>query len=203
MNKAIVILSVILSSFASKATTHIVNVWDGYFQFVDALNFSPDITIQLGDTVQWLPLDVPTMVHTITSSNIPAGAAAFDAIWQAPADTFFQYVPQVAGLYEYVCTPHEKAYGMVGSINVIGKPTGIITESISEINWSVYPNPTTDSFRFTESSSVFAYNMFTHRGELVLSGRTDEIVNVSMLSDGVYYVEIISDIPRILKFVKL
>ena len=94
--KNIVIASIIiLSSFTSKATVHTIQVWNGYFQFLNA-----DITIQLGDTVQWLPLDVPTMIHSVTSTNIPVGATAFDQIWQAPADTFFQYVPQVAGLYE-------------------------------------------------------------------------------------------------------
>ena len=63
-------------------------------------------SVNVGDTVQWLPLDFPSMVHTITSSNIPLGAAPFDQIWQAPADTFFQYIPTHVGLYEYVCTPH-------------------------------------------------------------------------------------------------
>ena len=58
------------------------------------------------------------MVHTITSSNIPIGANSFDQIWQAPADTFFQYIPQVEGFYEYVCTPHI-SFGMTGSFNVI------------------------------------------------------------------------------------
>ena len=119
MKKLFIILSIILSSFTSKATVHVVLVWDGYYAFLDA-----NITIQLGDTVQWLPLDVPMMVHTITSTNIPAGAASFDQIWQAPADTFFQYVPQIAGLYEYECTPHI-SFGMVGSINVIGGVNGI------------------------------------------------------------------------------
>jgi len=65
--------------------------------FVDAVNFSQDLTIQLGDTVQWLPLDFPSMVHTITSTNIPLGAPTFDQIWQAHADPFFQYVPPIAG----------------------------------------------------------------------------------------------------------
>ncbi len=96
MKNILIILSIILSSFTSKATIHIVNVWDGYFEFTPA-----DITIQLGDTVQWLPLGggAPSIVHTITSTNIPLGAATFDQIWQAPADTFFQYVPQLLGLY--------------------------------------------------------------------------------------------------------
>jgi hypothetical protein len=93
MKKVVIILVIILSSFYSKATIHIVNVWSGYFQFVNSTWTGSDIIIQLGDTVQWLPLDIPMMMHTITSTNIPSGAASFDVIWQAPADTFFQYVP--------------------------------------------------------------------------------------------------------------
>jgi len=57
------------------------------------------------------------ILHTITSDNIPVGAAAFDQVWQMPADTFFQYIPQVVGLYQYVCTPHIPN-GMIGEFTV-------------------------------------------------------------------------------------
>jgi len=82
-----------------------------------------NIIVQLGDTIQWTPLDPPTMSHTITSNNIPAGAVPFDQIWQLPADTFFQYIPQVAGLYQYVCTPHLP--GMGGEFTVITGTTAV------------------------------------------------------------------------------
>ncbi len=202
MKKIFIILSIIISSFTSNATIHVVNVWDGYFKFVDAVNFSPDITIQLGDTVHWLPLDVPMMVHTITSTNIPSGAATFDQIWQAPADTFFQYIPQIAGLYEYECTPHAVQFGMVGSINVIGGVTGITNDVSTESNMLIYPNPTTDFIHFTESSFVYPYKIYTPMGKLALSGTTSEIVNVSMLSNGIYHVQIVGDKLRIMKFIK-
>ena len=96
-----------------KATIHEILVWDGYMQFMPS-NLT---SVQLGDTIEWHPLDVPTMVHTVTSSNIPMGAIPFDQIWQAPADTFFQYIPSKIGLYEYVCTPHIPN-GMTGSFYV-------------------------------------------------------------------------------------
>jgi Leucine-rich repeat (LRR) protein len=76
-----------------------------------------NIIVQLGDTIQWTPLDPPTMPHTITSDNIPFGAAPFDQVWQMPADTFFQYIPQIPGLYQYVCTPHI-SFGMIGEFSV-------------------------------------------------------------------------------------
>ena len=104
----------IISSFNSQGVIHQIQVWNGYYQFLPPNN----ITVQLGDTIQWTPLDPPTMTHTITSDSIPAGAAAFNQIWQLPADTFFQYIPQVVGLYKYVCTPHIN-FNMIGEFTVV------------------------------------------------------------------------------------
>jgi len=120
MKKGLLILF-ILSSFNSKGTIHTIGVWGGYYQFVPG-----SITIQLGDTLQWEPFAglLPTMLHTITSDNIPVGAASFDQVWQMPADTFFQYIPQVAGLYQYVCTPHIPN-GMIGEFTVITGTTAV------------------------------------------------------------------------------
>ena len=113
--KKLLLILFILSSFNSKGTIHHIGVWGGYYQFVP-----PSLTIQLGDTLQWEPYFgmLPTMLHTITSDNIPNGAVDFDQVWQMPADTFFQYIPQVAGLYQYVCTPHIPN-GMIGEFTVI------------------------------------------------------------------------------------
>jgi plastocyanin len=121
MMKKILLLLFIISSFNSKGTIHKIGVWGGYYEFVPA-----SITIQLGDTLQWEPFAglLPMMLHTITSDNIPSGAAPFDQVWQMPADTFFQYIPQVAGLYQYVCTPHIPN-GMIGEFTVINGTTAI------------------------------------------------------------------------------
>ncbi len=117
-----------LSSFNSKGTIHTIGVWGGYYEFVPA-----SITIQLGDTLQWEPFAglLPMMLHTITSDNIPAGAVSFDQVWQMPEDTFFQYIPQVAGLYQYVCTPHIPN-GMIGNFTVIDGTTAIKDHSTNK-----------------------------------------------------------------------
>ena len=121
MIKKILLILCIISSFNSKGTIHKIGVWGGYYEFVPA-----SITIQLGDTLEWEPFAglLPMMLHTITSDNIPSGAAPFDQVWQMPADTFFQYIPQVAGLYQYVCTPHI-SNGMIGEFTVISGTTAI------------------------------------------------------------------------------
>ena len=101
--KKLLLILFILFSFNSKGIIHQIGVWGGYYEFVPV-----SIAIQLGDTLQWEPFAglFPVMLHTIISDNIPSGAVPFDQVWHMPADTFFQYVPQVSGLYQYVCTPH-------------------------------------------------------------------------------------------------
>ena len=200
MKKIFIILSIILASFTSKSTIHVVNVWDGYFQFTPG-----NITIQLGDTVQWLPLGggAPSMAHTITSTNIPLGAATFDQIWQAPADTFFQYVPQELGLYEYECTPHALSYGMIGTINVIGGTTDVNNNSSEAINLIIYPNPSPNILNIDGLYSETEYTIYNFIGSLIMSGKTNKAIDISDLIEGNYIIEMLGDEPRVMKFIKI
>ncbi len=50
MKKILVILIGLTFSIPSKAIIHEILVWDGYMQFLPN-----NLTIQLGDTIQWLP----------------------------------------------------------------------------------------------------------------------------------------------------
>ena len=199
MKNILIILSIILSTFTSKAQIHIVYVWDGYFQFTPAI-----ITIQLGDTVQWLPLGggAPSMVHTITSTNIPLGAATFDQIWQAPADTFFQYVPQVLGLYEYECTPHAVSYGMIGTFNVIDGTTNVNNYSSEETNLIIYPNPSPNILNIDGLYSETEYKIYNLIGSLIISGKTNKAIDISNLIGGNYIIEMLGEKPRVMKFIK-
>jgi len=199
MKNILIILSIILSSFTAKATIHIVNVWDGYFEFTPA-----DITIQLGDTVQWLPLGggAPSIVHTITSTNIPLGAATFDQIWQAPADTFFQYVPQLLGLYEYECTPHALSHGMIGTINVIGGTAAINNNSSEITNLIIYPNPSPNILNIDGLYSETEYKIYNLIGSLIMSGKTNKAIDISDLIGGNYIIEMLGDKQLIMKFIK-
>ena len=142
MKKIIFFILGVLCFNPSHATIHVITVWSGYYQFIDS-NFNNlntnTLIIQLGDTVQWLPLDPPTESHTITSTTIPTGSAAFDVMWQLPADTFFQYIPQVTGIYNFECTPHAISWNMKGTIDV--QPSTGIAENQLQTIISVYPNP--------------------------------------------------------------
>jgi plastocyanin len=196
MKKLIIIASIILAPYAAKSTIHEIKLWDGYMQFLPS-----SLEIQLGDTIQWLPLDFPTMVHTITSTNIPSGAAGFDEIWQAPADTFFQYVPSVVGLYEYVCTPHLQV-GMTGSFNVTAGNAGNPHE-LNETEVSLYPNPARNTIYLASSETSLNYSMYSNNGTIMNSGQTNGIIDISHFKNGIYYLKITGDRPRILKFTKI
>ena len=182
MRNLLFVLVYFIFSLKSNATVHTILVWDGYFQFVDAESFSPDITIELGDTVQWLPLDPPTMMHTITSTNIPTGAMSFDYIWQAPADTFFQYIPEYVGLYEYECTPHVQ-FNMVGTINVVQSTNS--TSSNSSQPLFLYPNPS-DNFIRIDGLENEAYQLVDISGRIWKKGHFAKELNITKLPKGKY-----------------
>ncbi len=197
MKKALILLSLICTTFSLKATIHTIQIWDGYFQFLPNT-----LSIQLGDTIQWLPLDPPSVTHTITSDSIPDGAEAFDQIWRLPADTFFQYIPQVIGLYKYVCTPHA-SMGMVGEFRVSDSPSAVNESKELRKPTIVYPNPATDMIRFKDLTEEVDYKLIDINGKLIGIGVTVQgEVNISSLSPGMYFVDIIGDNREIVRFIK-
>lgn len=81
----------------------------------DDLRFSPQIvTVRAGGTVVWLNTSRST--HTVTSEQVPAGAAAFDSGSLGPNAQFSQTFT-VPGEYRYYCAPHREM-GMVGTVVV-------------------------------------------------------------------------------------
>lgn len=192
MKKYLLLLGILMGTGAS-ATIHTVQVWNGYYQFLPS-----SLTIQLGDTIQWLPLDQPSMVHTITSDNIPAGAATFDYTWQAPADTFFQYIPTITGVYDYVCTPHV-SLGMTAQF-IVEDSTVSLNEN--EIKWAAYPNPTSDFIRIEGSQVWKSYRMTDLSGKTVLRGSQQNLIDLRGLPQGVYFLEIHGQKSRQIKILK-
>ena len=197
MIKNLFIIPFILMVYSPlKATIHEILVWDGYMQFMPS-NLT---SVQLGDTIEWHPLDVPTMVHTVTSSNIPIGAIPFDQIWQAPADTFFQYIPIKIGLYEYVCTPHIPN-GMTGRFNVEDTTLSSINISLNR-NPFIFPNPANDIIHFSSEYINLEFDIYNFSGKLVLSGISSCNFNVSKLPTGIFYMVVYAEEPEKFKFIK-
>ena len=196
MIKNLFIIPFILMVYSPlKATIHEILVWDGYMQFMPS-NLT---SVQLGDTIEWHPLDVPTMVHTVTSSNIPMGAIPFDQIWQAPADTFFQYIPSKIGLYQYVCTPHIPN-GMTGSFYVEDTTLSNINITLNK-NPFIFPNPANDIVHFSSEFLNLEFDIYNFSGKLVQSGISSNNYNVSQLSTGIFYMVVYAEKAKKFKFI--
>lgn len=193
MKKIFLLLVGVMSMIQLSATIHVIKVWDGYREFLPY-----DLgEIYVGDTIQWLPLDFPSMTHTVTSTNIPNGAIAFDQIWKAPRDTFFQYVPAVVGVYNYECTPH--APGMAGMFTVVSRPTEILESENIDEPVVLFPNPSTDIVYANRAVNYIIYGL---EGKIYLSGGNANNIPISTLPTGVYLVEIIGDKPQVIKLRK-
>ena len=210
INKKVFFLAFLMfSSSVLFATTHKILVWSGYFNFVNEATGNnilvTPLTIQLGDTIQFLPLDPPTMMHTITSTNIPSGATAFDQMWQLPADTFFQYVPAVSGVYNFECTPHV-SMGMVGAFTVLPGSLGV-SGYYSDASFTCYPNPAIDNLylRFNENIVGKTYSIADLQGRMVKAGilyAPITAVNLNSLPSGVYILSLDDKSKQPLRIVK-
>ncbi len=62
-----------------------------------------DITIKLGDTVEWVNRD--GVSHTATSNSVPGGGSSFDSGLLGNGGTF-SFTPTVAGTWIYFCEVH-------------------------------------------------------------------------------------------------
>jgi plastocyanin len=193
----LIIFSCLLFAIKINATTHTIYVWSGYFIFVNGatsnnLATSP-LTVQLGDTIQFLPLDPPTMMHTVTSTTIPAGATAFDQIWQLPADTFFQYVPAVVGVYNFECTPHV-SMNMIGSFTVVSNTVGI-NQASQKSECVVFPNPTVNSINLNVTKNLIGEHYFLSdlNGKIFFRGElksVETLIDLNAMHSGNYILSI-------------
>lgn len=85
--------------------------------FVDpngGMNANATVTIASGQAVRWT--NNGTLVHTVTSTSVPAGATAFDSGDIGAGGTFDQTFT-VAGTYTYRCESHPQE--MLGATVVV------------------------------------------------------------------------------------
>jgi len=119
--------SFLFSTYGSTWTVEVTN-----FQFTPS-NFN----VSVGDSIKWVLI---TGDHTTTSISVPTGALSWDSPININTPTYI-YVPAVAGLYQYKCTPHFPT--MTGSFTAT--PIGIIPISSNvpeKFNlYQNYPNP--------------------------------------------------------------
>lgn len=187
---ALLPLYVILISFASKATVHVVQVAN--FQFTPA-NVS-DVTV--GDTMRWVWVSGS---HTTTDdpatqsqNTLPAGAPVWNASINA-ASPSFDYKVTVAGDYHYWCIPHSP--NMAASFTASNTlPIKLILLDVSGsngkavVNWKTASEQNTDYFSVRRSLNGSSY---TEIAKIFAAGNSNNEKSYSYtdknIDDGKYY----------------
>lgn len=182
------ILTLVLVSFTDTIQATVVTITQ------QGLTFEPNTTtVTVGDTIRWVWTEG---VHTTTSTDVPANAAAWDSPLTSEVPVF-EYIVTVAGNYNYVCTPHA-SLGMTGSFIATGT-LGISSKAMNT-NIRIYPNPakdnTTVSFTYGKSANAILslYDLLGNRLNsnevLVKQGINNLQVPIVEIQPGIYFVEL-------------
>jgi plastocyanin len=128
----LVALSALFGVVAVSAETHIVQMTTIDFE----PQFSPaDLSIRIGDTVQWVNVDPYLLDHGTTSgtgSADPLAGQNWDSGLLSVGGSYTRSFDQL-GDFEYFSKPHE-VEGMFGVIHVVN--TTSVPHTVTESTWS-------------------------------------------------------------------
>ena len=146
-----------------------------------------------GDTIHWTWVTGGHVVGPISASDIPSGAAMFNAPIDA-GNLTFDYVVTAAGNYHYVCHP-STPHGEDGYI-VVTCATGVAAIEFNPVSIA-YPNPFPDKF-FIETVPADRIIICNILGEKIKSlslknGQTKIEVDAAELNPGIYFYSIMKE----------
>ena len=184
--KTTLLLFFTLISFGLSAQTTYNIPWAN-----DGNSANIDITINVGDTVQWTWGAGTHNVITVsgTSNNTEDIESDFSNV----VGNVFSYTFNTVGSTDFECSPHPN--------NMYGTITVSATAGISEnklLSFEMYPNPVSDVLNIqlptgTEKAEV---GVFDYTGRLVTSkiiSSNDNTIDVQKLSKGIYLIRVSSD----------
>ena len=184
----------VLSSVNAGATVWQVQVNDGSF----SPNNLPNVVC--GDTILWTLNSI--LPHTTTSTTIPSGATPWNSPINTSTPAFPYFVPNFAGVYNYICTPH----GFTGSFTVTCSVGIDKAEASSAL--SVSPNPFTTSITLINHHAD-AVRITDMTGRIIkaisLNASADRSgINLEAFAPGIYFVTtskegVIQETKRIIK----
>lgn len=175
----ILVILVIYAAYPVFSQVHIIEQ--------QGLTFSPQtLTVQVGDTVRWV---WSAGSHTTTSGDIPAGALP----WDNPLNqnnTEFEYVVEMAGVYNYHCTPHQ-TMGMSGTIEAFPATGHLQFENASPFEVLIEPGGKNLTIQ-SNSNQILHVTLYTLSGVEVLNTIVSDvsIQNPGVLQGGMYILRI-------------
>jgi hypothetical protein len=135
------------------------------------------------------PIQGASPSYTYSWSSTPAG---FTSTSQNPTVT-----PTVAGTYTYVVTVTTGGCSSTASVSLVADACTGIEETASEkTELNLFPNPTSgvinlnEDFSLNNNYDIIVYNSF---GEVVIHENNSKIIDLSMYTNGIYYITVKSD----------
>lgn len=128
MRTAALLMGLVFVGLANGATVSV--------EINSSSKFTPNrIQVRLGDTVEFTNHSMgrhtvtadPSLAKDPTHVMLPNGAEPFNSGILAPGKSF-SHTFTVAGVYQYVCLPHE-LHGMMGQVEVLTNDAGFEADS--------------------------------------------------------------------------
>jgi hypothetical protein len=106
----------------------------------------------VGDTIRWIWVEGGHIVGPVNITDIPKGAATFNAPIDA-SHRSFEYVVTIMGNYSYDCHP-ATPHGETASI-VVTSTTGVSKSNEVGYSFITFPNPSKGKFKIEIDESLF------------------------------------------------
>ncbi len=147
---------------------------------VSSFSFAPNNipNVSIGDTIRFVKV---SGTHTAHSTNVPQGANPF-AFQNATGD----YIPLVAGTYQYQCNIHTS---MQGSFTVSTSSK----QKVSNSNIQLYPTVTSDFVNIKSENKIISVQIHSILGVKVLNKdiqSNQTVLNLIDLESGCYFITI-------------
>jgi plastocyanin len=196
MKKLLLYFSLLCSSLIVAQNTYVIE-----WTFNSTSNVSPttslrnaDRTIEVGDTVRWEFVESGT--HNVVSK--PGSQESFNSGARQGAGFVFEHTFTQVGSNPYECTPHPNS--MFGVITVLQQGTLSTQELVSELQFSIKPNPSREVLniqlgnRLTPSDiRVEVYDVLGKRIHRQLLSRVQTSIKVDSWKSGMYLVKLSND----------
>ena len=178
--------AIIINSANARVLT--VTCQNGTYHFLPVT-----INAVVGDTVLWNWVSGGHVVGPVNASDIPVGAATFNALIDVTHHTF-QYKVTVVGTYNYQCHP-ATPHGEPGYI-VVTAGTGVQQYTRNDLSVA-YPNPFSEKVTIETSNAngIIIYNALGSKVRSVAlnSGQPKVQIDLTDLNEGIYFYSILKE----------
>ena len=197
MTKNYILLFFLLSSFIvcrAQTETYQINWTFG------ANGGAADLTIEVGDTVEWVWGDSGN--HTVTSQG--GSTETFDSGAMNGLGNIFSVTFNQIGSNNYLCSFHPGS--MSGIITVVADGT-LSNKDFSLESFNISPNPAKSFFKLELPNQINKVNLQVYDvlGKEILNKylSSESIVDISGWNNGIYLVKVSSDnISHVKRFIK-